>query len=169
MASSCRWTAITTGVGGPKGRCPQCLLIYAYVIYAYVDGMYCLLVCSMVFQFPTFVVMNYRHIGVSINRGTPSHHPFLHGILSEKKDINRGTPMTIETPIPTMNKPYFTYLQWATSQIGGPAFCGRDHLDRPGYPMGKLMDKVSYESDFSNHRINKPGCFFVFQPHIFSA
>ena len=40
----------------------------------------------------------YCDMGVSINGGTPSHHPFLDGIFHSKAPIWRS-PMTMETPI----------------------------------------------------------------------
>ena len=38
-----------------------------------------------------------QHVGVSINGGTPSHHPFLDGILPHKPSSYGGTPMAMET------------------------------------------------------------------------
>ena len=39
------------------------------------------------------------HLGVSINGGTPSYHPFLDGICPYKPSSYGGTPMAMETPI----------------------------------------------------------------------
>ena len=38
-------------------------------------------------------------MGVSINGGTPVHHPFLDGISPYKPSSYWDTPMTMETPI----------------------------------------------------------------------
>ena len=44
-------------------------------------------------------VMYERDMGVSINGGTPSYHPFRWDFPSKEPSINGGTPMTMDTPI----------------------------------------------------------------------
>ena len=43
------------------------------------------------------LVINCVQMGVSYNRGTPSHHPFFHGIFHYKPSIEMGSPMTMES------------------------------------------------------------------------
>ena len=75
------------------------------------------------------------------HRGTPSHHPFFHGIFHEiKPSSNGGTPMTMETPIS-----YQKLLVAAHSPIGASlkpcccllalAICGKDCVRPPFVPI----------------------------------
>ena len=39
------------------------------------------------------------HVGVSINEGTPNHHPFLDGIFPNKNHLFFGIALFMEPPI----------------------------------------------------------------------